>query len=272
MQQCSNVFFSSGLNGFPLWNRFIRLTTAISISQVTDAEKRTVLGDALFLIRLPTMNMDEFKECAAKSEILSDQEARDLFTHIVGMNPNREMKFTNKERVGTFGMLEFTATDVTPVTNNVYFPYGAHCQLYFEGLGAGETVEISEVQFCNPADFPIDEIQFTTGNVHNQGSSADKIAKIPEKLCHGYSVYRSTFKPAFKIADLSAVQIHFKTKTYSGSGTASLISGERSQRVTLQGKSVDVTIQHSYDAYWGNYEYDKWYFMLGMKMKVVQKS
>ncbi len=210
------------------------------------------------------MNMDDFKNCAAKSEVLSDREARDLFTLLVGMIPDREIPFGHKERVGTFGRLEFDVTNVS--TNNVYFPYGGYCQLTLEGLGSGQTVEISEVEFCNPADLSVDDIRLSIEDCEN---TADKIEKIPEKRCSGHAIFKATFNQPVKILNCNAFSILFKTKSFSGLAPLGVVRGTLSEVFKWRGETIQARIQHSRDNYYGNYMYDTWYFLISMKMKVV---
>lgn len=47
----------------------------------TPQNKRIVLGDALFLIRIPTMSLNEFADTAAQLGILTPQETIDIFLH-----------------------------------------------------------------------------------------------------------------------------------------------------------------------------------------------
>ncbi len=212
------------------------------------------------------MTMVDFKRCAAKSEILLDREARDLFTLLVGMRPDRQLPFGCKERIGTYGRVEFAVTTVS--TNNVYFPYGGYCQVAIEGLEAKETVEISEVEFCNPADFSVDDIRLSIEDPEN---IADKIEKIPEKLCIGHPIFKAKFNQPVRIGNCSAFSVQFKTKSFSGLAPLGVFYGNLSQGFKWSGETSQVRVQHSRDNYYGNYMYDKWYFLLGMKMKVVSK-
>ena len=55
----------------------------------TSANKRTALGNTLFLIRIPTMSLEEFANEAAQAGILSLKETTDLFLHFTAKNkPN----------------------------------------------------------------------------------------------------------------------------------------------------------------------------------------
>jgi len=67
--------------------------------EVNSTNCRTVLGDALFLIRLPTMALEDFANDAAQSGILTLQETTDVFLFFTARNkPN--LLYNCKSRAG----------------------------------------------------------------------------------------------------------------------------------------------------------------------------
>lgn len=54
--------------------------------EVDSANCRTVMGDSLFLIRLPTMALEDFANEAAQSGILTLQETTDVFLYYTARN------------------------------------------------------------------------------------------------------------------------------------------------------------------------------------------
>lgn len=58
-----------------------------------------VLGSALYLIRLPAMNLEEFANNAAQIGILTHQETIDLFLHFTASN-KPQLCFLTKSRQG----------------------------------------------------------------------------------------------------------------------------------------------------------------------------
>ncbi|XP_057663914.1 BTB/POZ domain-containing protein 6-B [Diorhabda carinulata] len=54
--------------------------------EVTPQNKREVLGNALYLIRIPTMTLEEFANGAAQMGILTQQEIIDIFFHFTATN------------------------------------------------------------------------------------------------------------------------------------------------------------------------------------------
>jgi len=54
--------------------------------QVDSTNCRNVLGDALYLIRLPTMALEDFANDAAQSGILTLQETTDVFLYFTARN------------------------------------------------------------------------------------------------------------------------------------------------------------------------------------------
>lgn len=57
------------------------------------------LGSALYLIRLPAMNLEEFANSAAQTGILTHQETIDLFLHFTASN-KPSLCFATKPRQG----------------------------------------------------------------------------------------------------------------------------------------------------------------------------
>jgi len=53
---------------------------------VIPGNKRAVLGSALFLIRLPTMSLEDFANGAAQLGVLTPQETIDIFLHFTAHN------------------------------------------------------------------------------------------------------------------------------------------------------------------------------------------
>ena len=65
----------------------------------TSENKRKVLGNALYLIRIPTMQLDEFANSAAQSGILNLQETNDIFLYYTAQyKPN--LPYSGKPRRG----------------------------------------------------------------------------------------------------------------------------------------------------------------------------
>jgi len=59
----------------------------------------SLLGSALYLIRLPAMNLEEFANSAAQTGILTHQETIDLFLHFTASN-KPQLCFATKPRQG----------------------------------------------------------------------------------------------------------------------------------------------------------------------------
>ena len=231
------------------------------------------------------MKLDDFKQHVAKSDILTDREARDLLTLLVGIKPDRELPFTAKKRTGKYtqlGNLDETFTKFEFRTNkvsrhNVNFPEGVSCHVAFGGLEFNCQLEICEVEFCNPADFPINDVQIDrdVSGIVKMLHHADKIEKIPEKLHMGNSVYKAMFTPSVEVKvvreGLCIISIHFKTKSYSGLGTAAKLFGSTSQTVSVDGHDIMALISHIDRDSDIDSDSDKvWYSLLSLKMKLVK--
>ncbi|XP_035230317.1 BTB/POZ domain-containing protein 6-B-like [Stegodyphus dumicola] len=65
----------------------------------TTENKRRVLGNALHLIRIPTMSLEEYANGAAQSGLLTLQETKDIFLHYTANN-KPTLPFPIKPRVG----------------------------------------------------------------------------------------------------------------------------------------------------------------------------
>lgn len=61
--------------------------------------KRAVLGNSLYLIRIPTMSLDEFANTAAQLGILTPQETIDIFLHFTARN-KPHLNYPIKPRAG----------------------------------------------------------------------------------------------------------------------------------------------------------------------------
>lgn len=65
----------------------------------TPQNKRQVLGSALYLVRIPTMSLDEFANGAAQLGILTQQETIDIFLHFTAHN-KPHLNYPVKARTG----------------------------------------------------------------------------------------------------------------------------------------------------------------------------
>lgn len=65
----------------------------------TPQNKRSVLGNALYLVRIPTMTLEEFANGAAQMGILTQQETIDIFFHFTANN-KPVLVYPTKPRTG----------------------------------------------------------------------------------------------------------------------------------------------------------------------------
>ncbi|CAH1970752.1 unnamed protein product [Acanthoscelides obtectus] len=65
----------------------------------TPQNKRDVLGDALYLVRIPTMSLEEFANGAAQMGVLTQQETIDIFFHFTANNKPK-LQYPIKPRAG----------------------------------------------------------------------------------------------------------------------------------------------------------------------------
>lgn len=67
--------------------------------ELTPQNMRSVLGNALYLVRIPTMSLDEFANIAAQMGIFTPQETIDIFLHYTAKNKPR-LDYPTKPRAG----------------------------------------------------------------------------------------------------------------------------------------------------------------------------
>lgn len=75
--------------------------------EMTPQNKRDVLGSALYLLRIPTMSLEEFANGAAQMGILTDQETIDIFLHFTALN-KPSLQYPIKPRAGLKSQVSFS--------------------------------------------------------------------------------------------------------------------------------------------------------------------
>lgn len=75
----------------------------------TPQNKRAVLGSALYLVRIPTMTLEEFANGAAQMGILTQQETIDIFFHFTANN-KPTLQYPTKPRAGLKSQVNQTKT------------------------------------------------------------------------------------------------------------------------------------------------------------------
>ena len=65
---------------------------------MTDQNKRKVLGDLIYLIRFPNMDVDEFILSVSNTELLTTEESDSLITSMKGSTPDKELAFLSVEQ------------------------------------------------------------------------------------------------------------------------------------------------------------------------------
>ena len=82
--------------------------------QVDSTNCRNVLGDALYLIRLPTMALEDFANDAAQSGILTLQETTDVFLCFTARN---------KPSISYRYLAHYSVIDIKSNSLSVWFRY-----------------------------------------------------------------------------------------------------------------------------------------------------
>ncbi len=162
-------------------------------------------------------------------------------------------------------MIEFKGDSLK--RENVTFPGGASSLVTFKDVGGqriGNILEIGAVYFCNPAEFPIDCIQLRPSQ--NSCITADQVQKVQGRLYLGNPVYKATFDKPVEYFPANKgcnwwLEIHFKTKKYSGVGTGAIISGNIHQTFTIDGKEMNTELTNGPDD-------SSWHFLVGLSIKL----
>lgn len=72
----------------------------------TPQNKRKVLGNSLYLVRIPTMPLEEFANGAAQKDILTQKETIDIFFHFTA-NYKPSLQFSTQPRTGLKSQVSF---------------------------------------------------------------------------------------------------------------------------------------------------------------------
>ncbi len=243
--------------------------------QDSDENKRQVLGDLLYKIRFPTMLLEDFVEEVANCDILNDQELRILFTHLAGGTPKSSMPFLDQSRGGPYQEVRFK--DVRLEKFNVNLPDGVCCSVKIEELRYSYALEMSEIHFSNPADFPFDVLQVVD-------KKADEILKIPGEEFNKFPVYKAVFKKPLLLT--SNFHIYLKTSTYSGKAPSTRIVSDHNstyRKININTKSCSLRMEHDSKYATAKKEFNarcitdaerkdsrSWHFFVGFKGRIVK--
>lgn len=89
--------------------------------EASPQNKRDVLGSALYLLRIPTMTLEEFANGAAQRGILTDQETIDIFLHFTALN-KPTLQYPIKPRAGLRSQVSFVCDyHVGKINNGIFF-------------------------------------------------------------------------------------------------------------------------------------------------------
>ena len=86
----------------------------------TPANKRAVLGNCLYLIRIPTMSLDEFANATAQLGILTKDETIDIFLHFTAKS-KPSLNYPIKARAGLKPQVFFIPLKVNEIEINIRF-------------------------------------------------------------------------------------------------------------------------------------------------------
>ncbi len=223
------------------------------------------------------MRLKEFVNEVANSDILNDQELRILFTYLNGGQPKTPMPFTDQVRGSPMEKVRFQ--DISVEKFNVNLPEGVSCSVKIESLEASHALQISEVDFINPADFPFDILQIVDANTITK---ADDILKITGEEFESFPVYKAVFKKPVCLT--SQFHIYLKTSTYSGTAPSVRIIGNSNnyQTIHISSNQCSLVMEHdrkystvigkngSHAIFWAQKKDAKsWHFFIGFKGRIV---
>ena len=237
------------------------------------------------------MTLEEFGENVASCEILTDKEARYLFTLHSGAKPAKVLPFKSKKRTPKFQLLEFPIKSVSSLDPNQGYYYDEYedlddysqtivCTLSFTNF-ANCDFEISEVRFCQPVGHErIDDCKIN-------GIAAESVVKVQNETFKGFPIYAASFERAFRFSPKNyksvvyttvgnaAINVSFWSKTqqsgqYNAYGnvphkTAILTADTINQSFIVNGKPLHFSLL-------GYNNHNAWFCLIALKMRYVKED
>ncbi len=231
------------------------------------------------------MTLKDFVEEVANCDILNDKEVRTLLIYLNGGKPKSLMLFRDQARGDLMETVRFYVESAEKV--NINLPEGVCCKMTINELEDDlDALEISEIHFSNPADFPFDVVK--VGDV-----KADEIVKIIDEEFQGFPVYKAVFRKPIHLLSKLSTTIYLKTSTYSGTapsvrfkyGTSiAKYIGDCKQYININTKLCSLTMEHdrNYATSKGKTGLEKelakiedkqsWHFFVGFKGRIVKRK
>ena len=201
--------------------------------QLTDENKRKVLGDVLYQIRFPTMDLNDFCKTVGSSRVLTSEEAFDVVLRMKESTPRNKLTFLDTPRIITWQELFYTNAQ-----------YGYEQCLH----SCQQSVNISQGHLKVSSVYFIDIYGMQTDRVHL--SKYGNVRTLQNRLHQGQQLYEAVFDPPVRL-NPGDNTITF-SKSDGGYFNAIQVTGQN----TLQYKDVTVTMP-------GN----PWYFVVGFKFR-----
>ncbi len=178
------------------------------------------------------MTLEEFGENVANCGVLSDTEARYLFTLYSKTKPSMVLPFKDKRRMGSFELLEFEAYRIN---NRILGSDMTGVTLDFKNVIAN--FEISEIQFCQPPG-----IEAIDG-VFIEQTGATSIFKLQNKTYLSYPVYAASFEPPFQFTAGVELKVQFETKPGNKNSVAELRARTQNHSFNMKGRETTISFQ-----------------------------
>ena len=177
------------------------------IFQVTDQNKRQVLGDLIYLIRFPNMDADEFIRSVSSAEVLTTEESLNLILLKKGSTPKKELSFSSVERCGAWTEEFFKGLSIEQQYDFEYgfqygYRHGNQPQAFHSNTGS--TLLITSVPFqinygknkdiYVKSVFLINDTNYEFSNVRLLDSEG-KISRLENRTYVGCQLYEAVFNP-----------------------------------------------------------------------------
>ena len=154
--------------------------------QLTDENKRKVLGDVLYLIRFPTMDDKDFCKNVGTSRVLTAEENLDIVLHLNELTPHNKINFPREPRLGTEQEHFFTNACYHDQHNTYTTSFQ---QTVLLNIAKGQ-ISISSVYLMG-----VTEGQFSVHVSTRNGN----VRKVENRLHQGYQLYEAVFDPPVRI-------------------------------------------------------------------------
>ena len=167
--------------------------------QVTDQNKRKVLGDLIYLIRFPLMDADEFVRSLSNTQVLTAEESDSLIMLMKGSPLETELGFSSVERSSPWTEEFFKGLSIVPqhgpLSEDQVNPPGhltgptlLNTSIPFQiNYGRSQIIYIKSVFLINDTNYELSNVRLL--------ESEGKISRLENRTYVGCQLYEAAFNP-----------------------------------------------------------------------------